>query len=293
MEDRDWIILKTLYEQKNITKTAQSLYISQPALTARLKHIEEEFGVKIACRTTKGLHFTTQGEFLAKAATKALADLREIKEEVTNLDDKVAGTLRIGATGYFTKYTLPRLLRLFREQYPDVEFKVITTWSREVFNLMYNQDIHVGFVSSDYGWENKKYMLFEEPICIASLNEINMIDLPQLPRISYQSDTLIKSVIDKWWRENFSVPPHISMEVDKLDTCFEMVINGLGYAIMPGMRLDHQNRLYKIILKNKTGQPLLRSSWMIYYQELLEMNAVQAFVNFIENIDFRSMLFGK
>ena len=41
MEERDWLILKTLYEQKNITKTAKILYISQPTLTARIKQIEE------------------------------------------------------------------------------------------------------------------------------------------------------------------------------------------------------------------------------------------------------------
>lgn len=53
MEDRDWLILKNLYENKNISKTAKSLYISQPALTKRIKNIEEEFNLSIIAGTER------------------------------------------------------------------------------------------------------------------------------------------------------------------------------------------------------------------------------------------------
>ena len=45
VEDWDWRILQVLHEQKNITKTAQALFMSQPALTSRLQHIEKEYGI--------------------------------------------------------------------------------------------------------------------------------------------------------------------------------------------------------------------------------------------------------
>ena len=50
MDERDWLILKILYEKKNITKTAQSLYISQPTLTKRIQQIEKEFDLTIINR---------------------------------------------------------------------------------------------------------------------------------------------------------------------------------------------------------------------------------------------------
>ena len=58
MEERDWQIIKTLYEQKNITKTARVLYMSQPTLTARIKQIEESLGTKLLYRGNKGITFT-------------------------------------------------------------------------------------------------------------------------------------------------------------------------------------------------------------------------------------------
>lgn len=293
MEERDWLILQVLYEQKNITKTAQALFISQPALTARLRYIEGYFDVKIVYRTSKGVHFTPQGEYLAKAAAEVLVNLRTIKEKVADMSASVTGTLRLGASSYFTMYMLPRLLKQFKQEYPHVEFKVTTTWSRDVFNLVHNQDIHVGFVSSDYGWQNQQHLLFEEPICIASTNEIDIKELPKLPRINYQSDALIKSIVDKWWRENFSEPPSISMEVDKLSTCKEMVVNGLGYAIMPAMIVKNIDTLHKIILKDPAGQPLLRRTWMLYHEEMLDMGIVHAFVDFVKRIDFPNVIFGR
>lgn len=290
MEDRDWLILQVLYEQKNITKTAQALFISQPALTARLRNIEEEFGIKIVYRTSKGVHFTPQGEYLAKSSTDMLFTLRKIKEHVTDMNSSVAGTLRLGASSYFTMYMLPKLLKAFKHDYPHVEFKLTTTWSRDIFNLVHNQDIHIGFVSSDYGWQNQRHLLFEEPVCVASASQIDLKNLPKLPRINYQTDSLIKAQIDKWWRENFSVPPSISMEVDKLSTCKEMVVNGLGYGIMPSMIVNNIENLHKIIITDKQGNPILRQTWMLYHEDLLEMNIVNAFVHFVKAMNLPALL---
>lgn len=284
MEDRDWLILEVLHEQKNITKTAQTLFMSQPALTARIQHLEKEFGVQIVQRTSKGVNFTPQGEYLAKASSKVLYDFRRIKEEVMNLDTNVAGTLRLGASSYFTMYTLPRLLKLFRNRYPDVEFKVSTTWSKDVFNLVYNQDVHIGFISADYGWQNKKHLLFEEPVYVASTEKIDLAELPRLPRIDYHTDGLIRATIDRWWRENFSQPPSVSMEVDKLATCWEMVKNGLGYAIVPGRMLKDTDGIHKMLLADKDAKPIVRKAWMIYHEDALSLNVIRAFTEFVEQI---------
>ena len=285
VEDWDWRILQVLHEQKNITKTAQALFMSQPALTSRLQHIEKEFGIKIVVRTSKGVQFTPQGEYLARSSEEVLQKIRGIREQVSNLDKDVVGTLRIGASSYFTMYTLPALLRSFHKEYPAVDFKVTTAWSKEIFNQVQTRQIHLGFISSDYGWEGRKHLLMEESIYVASAEPIALAKLPSLPRIDYQSDALIKGMIDRWWRERFGQPPLISMEVDKLATCKEMVRYGLGYAILPGRIIHDTDNLYKIMLCDKQGNPLIRKSWLIYYADSLEMNVVRAFVEFVEAMD--------
>ena len=58
MKDIDWKILTVLYEKRSITKAAESLYMTQSALTKRLKAVEEEWGIEIVKRTSRGVVFT-------------------------------------------------------------------------------------------------------------------------------------------------------------------------------------------------------------------------------------------
>lgn len=289
MDERDWLIFHVLYEKRNITKTGQALFISQPALTTRLRQIEEELGSKLVFRSGKGIHFTPQGEYLAKRSKAVLAQIQEIKDQITNMHEDVRGTLRIAASHYVTKYKLPQLLKLFKREYPDIEFKVTTSWSKEVMNLVNHQEAHVGFVRGEYPWPDKQRILFEECMCIASTEPVNFEELPSLPKINYRTDDSIQILLDNWWRENFSVPPFVSMEVDRLDTCKEMVLNGLGYAIMSHMILDGYENVHKIIIKNKNQEPIIRKTSLIYQEEILDINAVNAFIRFCETIDFRTL----
>jgi len=288
MEERDWLMLKVLYQTKNITKAAATLFISQPAITNRLRQIEKEFGVIIVNRGSKGIHFTPQGEYLAKSAEDVLLKIRQIKDQVLNMETEVTGTLRLGASNYFTKYRLPGLLKHFRNQYPKVDFKVMTTWSKDVFSLLSNQDVQVGFIRGGHIWSGETHLLFEEPICLTSKEEIDIHDLPNLPRIDYQTDPINKTVIDNWWRERFSHPPLVSMDVDRLDTCKEMVVNGLGYAFMPSTIVAKTDDVQKIILTDNIGNPLVRKTLMIYQQDSLETRVVKAFVSFVKHINFQS-----
>ncbi|MFI8491394.1 LysR family transcriptional regulator [Peribacillus butanolivorans] len=286
MDERDWHILKVLYQKKNITKTAQSLYISQPSLTKRIQQIEKEFNLKIVERGTRGVQFTPQGEYLANCADEMLIRLRQIKETAFNMGQEISGTLRLGVSNYITLHKLPGLLKIFREQFPKVDFNVTTGWSKEILNLIYNEEVHVGIVRGDYQWSESRHHLFEETICIASKEKIDIQDLPSLPRIDYGTDALLKSMIDNWWRMNFSRPPLVGMEVDKGDTCKEMVRNGLGYGILPSVLLEKDQNLYQINLKDEQGDTLIRDTWMLYHEKTLELKLVNEFVQFVKSVDF-------
>ncbi|OCA85111.1 LysR family transcriptional regulator [Pseudobacillus wudalianchiensis] len=289
MDDRDWLVLQTLFYEKNITKAANKLYISQPALTNRLKQIEKEFGVQIVNRGRRGVQFTPQGEYLAKCADHMLLKLQHIKENVLNMENKITGTLRLGVSTFFTDYKLPGLLKLFKDEYPNIEFKVTTGWSNDIIHLAYNQDVHVAFIKGDYSWKGGKKLLFEEPIYIASTEKIALKDLPELPRIDYHTDQNLRTVVDNWWAENYTKPPLVSIDVDKAGTSKNMMANGLGYAILPGMLLNDLKDIYKIALRTKDGQPIIRKTWMVFHEESLQLNIVRAFVEFIERIDLEKI----
>ncbi len=287
MDNRDWLILKMLAQEKNITKTAESLYISQPALTKRLQQIESEFGTQIVHRGRKGVQFTPQGEHLVKYANDMLSTYMELKDYIQNMQDRVAGTLRIGVSNFITRNKLPKLLKLFKNRFPDVEFKVTSGWSGDIHQLIYDQEVHVAFVRGDYHWEDQKHLLLTEKIYIASLSQMDQKDLPNVPRIDYQADHKLKELIDNWWSTHFAAPPLIGIEVDKSDTCKEMMLNGLGYAILPGLVIEGEKDIFTIPLTDRSGQPIIRETWMLYHEEFMELKLVKAFIEFMKELDFQ------
>lgn len=286
MDDRDWLILKILYEQKNISRTALSLYMTQPSLTKRIKQMENEFRVPIILRGSKGIQFTPEGEYLAKGAEEMLEKMRVMKEHVWNMDKEVMGTLRLGVSNFFSKHKLPRMLKHFRSKFPKVEFNVSTGRSKEILSLVQNQKVHVGFVRGDYPWADAKQLLFFEHMCIVSDKEIPLEELPHLPRVDYKTDVTLRGLIDHWWSSVFSRPPLVEMEVESAETCMEMVKNGLGYGIVPSVLLQDDSSLFHQNILDTNGDPIIRKTWMLYQEETLQMKLANEFVHFIESYEF-------
>jgi DNA-binding transcriptional LysR family regulator len=282
MEDKDWTLLLTLYKYQNITKTAEVLYVSQPSLTYRINQLEKEFGIKIMHRGRRGIEFTPQGELLVNYAKNMLLELHKVKETLLSMNDKITGTLRIGTARNFARYNLPTILKSFHTVYPDVDFTVTSTRSSELVNSVYKQEVHIGFIRGDYDWPEEKYLITQENICIVSKSQIELKELPALRRIIYNTDLSLETTIDNWWKETFSKPPNVTIQVDNMETCKEMVLNGLGFAILPTIVLGEKDNLFSYQLTTKYGEPLLRRSWMIYRKESLQIPLVSSFVEFIK-----------
>lgn len=283
MDSKDWNILVTLYEEKNITRAAERLYISQPAITYRLQQIEEEFNVKLVHRNKKGITFTSEGEYLVEHSKKMLKELRYTKDRILNISQDVSGTLRIGVSSNFAQYKLPKILKKFLDRYPNVQFSVKTGYSSEISKLLYEDEVQVGIIRGEHNWYEKKHLIFQEKYCVISKDEIHIDNLPHLPRINYKTDPLLKQTIENWWYYKFNTPPWIVMEVDKIEACREMAKHGLGYAIIPEICLTPDQNLKAINLTNENGEPLLRNTWLCYREFSLEFSVVEKFVQFVRN----------
>ncbi len=281
MHEKDWHILSILLEEKNITKTSQRLYISQPALTYRIKELEKEFNMKIITRGKRGVDFTPRGEYLAEYAQNMLAQLQKTKEQLVNMDEGISGTLRLAVSGMFARFELPGILKAFLNLYPVVEINLQTGWSSEVNLMLQKEEVHLGIIRGNYDWQGEKILLQKEKICIVSNTEIDIHQLPLLPRINYQTDISLKNTIESWWNQTYSVPPKITMETDRSDTCKQMVLNGLGYAILPEISIQKEDSLYTIPLTTKEHAYVTRDTWLIYHDRALELKHVKAFIDFL------------
>ncbi|AJY75063.1 LysR family transcriptional regulator [Paenibacillus beijingensis] len=284
MEEKDWLILKTVYQKKNITKAAEQLYISQPALTYRIQQLEKEFGAKIVSRGKTGVEFTPQGECLVNYAEQMLHELRKTKERILNMNDQVVGTLRLGVSGSYARYYLPTLLKSFVSQHNGVEINVRTGWSSQVLSHVQKEEVHIGILRGSHSWSEQSLPLTREPLCLIAKEPIDLNALPSLPKINYViNDPRLRQDIEKWWLERFSSPPLITMEVDSIETCVELVSNGLGYGIVPSISLQNHKSLFVQNLQTKDGGQIIRETLLVYRNTSLELSVVKAFVDFIKS----------
>lgn len=279
MDQKDWQIIVNLYEEKNITRTAKKLYISQPSLTYRIKQIEEEFKTQIIHRANKGVIFTSEGEILVQYAKQMLGMLQSTKEKISNLEGEMRGTLRLGASSNFALYELPDLLEGFINRYPDIDIQLNTGWSSRVVDYLNTEEIHVGILRGEHIWKGTKEQLKHERLFVVSKNKVDLSELPNLNYIRFNTDIYLKNTFESWWRATFDVPPKITMELDRIETCKELVKRGIGYSLMPEISLKEEDGLHTIELK-VDDNPIIRDSWLVYREDLMDLNIVNAFINY-------------
>lgn len=288
MEKKDWLIIQAVYAQKNITKAAEQLYMSQPTLTYRLQQIEKEFDIKLFYRGRRGVEFTEQGELLVKYTRDMLRQRREMEENLWNSGGEVRGTLRLSVSRTFAFYRLPPILKAFNDRFPKVDFQIETGVNMDVIQSIYKQDAHIGIVRGDHHWPSKETILTEENISILSKEKISLNDLSTMRRISFQTDPNLEMVMDTWWKENFHTPPANIMNVDNVDIAKRMVLNGLGYCIAPSIVLEEQDQLHTIFLKDQQNKPIIWKTRVLYREELLGLAMVDEFVRFL--MDYHHVL---
>ncbi|MCF4114244.1 MULTISPECIES: LysR family transcriptional regulator [Dethiosulfovibrio] len=283
MDEKDWLIVEALWKERNVTQAAKRLYMSQPAVTRRIQHMESEFGCRILIRRGRGVDLTPQGERLVDYARKSLKGLRDLKDSLDGDDYRVRGTLRIGCANIFAKYRLPDLLKSFCGKYPDVEVKVRTGHSQRVYDMLLSDEAQLIIARGDFKWPELSHQMDDDGLYyVVSSEPLDIDRLPEMPRIHNRTDGPLETDIRNWWQSRYSVPPTVSMEVDTVDICLQMVRKGLGYAILSGLCLEEATELHGEMLVFPDGNPLRRDTRLYCRENAVGLKALAAFVEFVK-----------
>ena len=291
MDERDLLIIKYLSEFKNITKTANALFISQPALTTRIKQIEKELNTKLIHSSNKGIYLTDTGLEMAVFADKTLSQFDWIREKIQDIDDKNSVILKLAAPNIISQYYLPSLISEFKKTYPTARFEIQMVPSSRVATLMHEKKCDFGFLRNDFGWEEDgKLLLCVNYIAAVSMNKFVLKDLANMSRVAYSTDSYYMKMLDFWWNSNFSTPPKIDVLVNSLGLCREMVYSGLGFGILPSVFLPESPKAHYVIINDNQGKPIERKTYLIYRKETVTSKLTEKFLSFIKEHDFSSFL---
>jgi DNA-binding transcriptional LysR family regulator len=280
MDERDYEIILTLYELKNITRTAEKLFITQPAVTNRIKKIEKFLNGKIIVRSKNGVFFTPLGEKIIPFIQNLRSELRDMQDFARSTMGGVQGTLSLGVSVNFAHYKLPPILKHYIDKFPDVSVNIITDRSSNVFRLLQKNQVALGIVRGDFYWQEGARLISTEKIYLAFQKSINMTEIGDIPYIGYKTDSLLQNKIDNWLAENLPFRPDRSIWVDNIDTAKELVKQGIGWSILPEICLEDFGG-YKTPLTLHDGRPFERKTSVLFRNALEKLPQVREFLNLL------------
>jgi LysR family nitrogen assimilation transcriptional regulator len=119
-------------EEKNMTRAAERLHIAQPALSRQIARLEEDLGLPVFRRTSRGVELTEAGEILSTRAYAIMAQIAQAHHDVTARSETPSGIVVVGMPPTPGEFIVPPLLARIKQDYPQIELRFVEGFSREL-----------------------------------------------------------------------------------------------------------------------------------------------------------------
>ncbi len=135
-------------ENKSISKAANALFVSQPAISRAIQKLESQLNCTLFIRSSRGVVLSKEGEVLYGHVSKALNEISIGEDLIEKLKATELGTIRVGVSNLLCKHLLIPYLKSFHQTYPQIKFAVINNTTHETLKLLNKGAIDFGIVSS-------------------------------------------------------------------------------------------------------------------------------------------------
>lgn len=243
---------------KSISKTAEILLISQPAVSYQIKTLEEELGMTLFVRTKKGVTLTDEGKVLFEYISKGIEAFTNGENALTNLKNLDYGNIRIGASTTVSKHVLMPYLEVFHKKYPNIEINITNSLTEELLKDLRNGNLDILILNlpmEDAKDLNIQKVMDVQDIFVTNeeyykkLNgKINVKDLNNYPLLFQKKPSNTRDFLDKYLNDNnIELNPKMEIVSYNLIMDFLKIGFGIGYATKEFIRSELNNReLYEL-----------------------------------------------
>lgn len=280
------LFLKVI-ESGSISKAAEELHLTQPAVSIQLQNFQQHFRYPLLEIIHKKIYITDFGKEIAQSAGQVMDALQLFQEKSEGVTKNLSGKLKlaIASTG---KYIMPYFLSDFLNQYPDVELIMDVTNKSRVISSLVNNEIDFALVSilpdtpkvkQIELLENKLYCVGNRPLAASVIRQGS---LPQgTPFIFRESGSGTRQVMEKYFARNkFNIRK--KLELTSNEAVKQAVLAGIGISIMPliGIKNEVENGQLKIIPFK--GLPITTQWRLIWLKEKKLSPVAQRYMDFLQ-----------
>ena len=255
-------ILRAVATEKNFTKAADILYISQPSLSKQIKTLEKNLDTLLINRERNTISLTESGAVLLQYSERILALCEESCRALIDLKNGDRGNLTVGASQTIGTYLMPRILALFAQNYPQIDLKVQVNSTRLIAKNIINREIDIAVVGGEISDDLKKNLtiqpfVYDELSLIISKShpfakkkKINKEDLYCLDFITLNSNSTIKKFIDNILSQNAIDTQQLRtiLQLNSIESIKTAVSLGLGAAFVSSSAIEKELQLQTIAI---------------------------------------------
>ena len=236
-------VFYTVAKCGSLTRAADELFISQPAVSQAIKQLEGQLGVSLFNRTHRGMELSEQsGKQIFPIVERALRELDEAENKLKEMNTTATGTIRISASDTIFSYALIDKIAEYHEKYPEVKLNLINCITTETLELLKNNRCDVAFLNlpvddkvfvlssvmmplHDTFVANEKYATLSESVQpLKSMHDY--------PLLMLGANTVTRKAIINF-SHSIGVHLHPEIECGSLELMIKLAGNGVGIACVP------------------------------------------------------------
>jgi DNA-binding transcriptional LysR family regulator len=284
-------ILKAIAQEGSFKRAADSLYVSQPAVSLQVQNLERQLDVPLFDRGGRRAQLTEAGHLLLSYGDKILSLCQETCRAIEDLQNLQGGTLIVGASQTTGTYLLPKMIGLFRQKYPEVAVQLHVHSTRRTAWSVSNGQVDLAIIGGEIPTELAESLetvpYAEDELALilptshpfAKLETIQKEDLYKLQFIALDSQSTIRKVIDQVLARcdidtrRFK----FEMELNSIEAIKNAVQSGLGAAFVSTSAIAKELQMGVLHRAPIEGVVVKRTLWLICNPNRYRSKAAEAF----------------
>jgi DNA-binding transcriptional LysR family regulator len=288
MADRRLQVFHTVARLLSFTKAAETLHMTQPAVTFQVRQLEEYFNTRLFDRTHNRISLTEAGERVYEYADRIFDLYNDMENSVREMTGEIRGALTIGASTTIAEYMLPALLGDFGTRYPEVTIHLRVSNSEGIVSMVENNTIDLGVVEAPVGNKNLVVEVCRQDQLVAIVppnhdlaerEAIGIDDLLQYPFICREEGSGTREVINEYLSKYCKTTLNISMELGSPEAVKGAVEAGMGVSVVSRATIQKELKLDTLRAIN-LAPALERPFSFVHQKQKFRLRAMEELLDF-------------
>lgn len=268
-------------ETGSISVAAEQLFLTQPAVTKRIHSLEQFLGIKLFETVGRGIQPTQAARDILPRVQEWLLELADIQRNVSQNMHNVQGKLKIGTSHHIGLHHLPKYLKHFAQQYPQVALEVQFVDSEQAHQLVLSGQIELAFLTLPPQPDSRLHYqpLWQDPLAfvaapfhpLAQEASLTLSDLTHYPSLLPSSHTYTSQITLAEFAKH-QLKPQVSMMTNPLESIRMLVSIGLGWSVLPYTLINQDLQILDLNI------PLQRQLGMVWHPERSQSKAMQTLI---------------